>query len=109
MFIVKSYLIAGGGLMGFMNDMKESVKYANAPQQAAKKICPECGHMGNEVRFTKGSFGIELLLWLCGIVPGLIYSVWRLSTKRNGCSQCKGNMIPTTSPRGKALLEQYHQ
>ena len=37
--------------------------------------CPNCNYKGDGKM--KGSGWIELLLWLCYLVPGLIYSIWR--------------------------------
>jgi len=48
---------------------------------AADFICANCGHLGDEKQVTKGSFGIEVILWLCFLIPGLIYSLWRLSSR----------------------------
>lgn len=69
-------------------------------------ICPNCGIRGEAKTITKGSTLIELLLWLCFIVPGLIYSIWRLSSRGKGCPSC-GNtgMIPVNSPIGKKIAE----
>jgi len=43
----------------------------------------------------KGNGWIELILWLCYIVPGLIYSIWRRSGQPNICPTCnKDTLIP---------------
>jgi hypothetical protein len=72
-------------------------------------ICRNCGHLGPSSSVTKGSTAIELVLWLCFILPGLIYSLWRLSSRHSACPKC-GNtgMIPLDSPRGKQLVAQFH-
>ena len=36
--------------------------------------CTNCGTVGAPVTRVKGSFGVELLLWICFLVPGLIYT-----------------------------------
>lgn len=65
----------------------------------SEKICTTCGFKGSPKRFTKGSFIIELGLWLCFLVPGLIYSIWRLASRYEGCPKCHGSaMIPLDSP-----------
>lgn len=51
--------------------------------------CPNCQYVGKPKTFTKGSILVEIVLWLCFIVPGLIYSLWRLSTRYDGCPNCK--------------------
>jgi hypothetical protein len=57
---------------------------------------------------TKGSLIIEIFLWLLIIIPGLIYSLWRMSSKYNACPKCKNDsMIPTDTPIGKQMLEKH--
>ncbi|MDA8082322.1 MAG: YqaE/Pmp3 family membrane protein [Nitrospiraceae bacterium] len=73
----------------------------------SKYICTACRSVGTPKKVTKGSFWIEIVLWLFMIVPGLIYSIWRLTTKYNACPICQNpTMIPLSSPMGKQLLEQ---
>jgi hypothetical protein len=73
----------------------------------ADKICSQCGQVGKEKLHIKGSFALEILLWLFFIVPGLIYSLWRMSTKRKACPSCSGNMIPLNSPVGQRLARDF--
>lgn len=62
-------------------------------------FCTSCGHEGEPRMHTKGSMGIELVLWLLLIVPGLIYSVWRMSSKAQVCASCgAATLVPGTSP-----------
>jgi len=76
---------------------------------AAELICSNCGHLGDEKQVTKGSLGIEILLWLCFLIPGLIYSLWRLSSRYSACAHCKApNLVPVDSPRGRQLAGQFH-
>ncbi|WP_176451960.1 YqaE/Pmp3 family membrane protein [Rhodoferax sp. TH121] len=61
--------------------------------------CMDCGVDSQPTIRAKGSIWIEVVLWICFIVPGLIYSIWRLSSKRNICPSCDGaNLIPYNSP-----------
>jgi uncharacterized membrane protein YtjA (UPF0391 family) len=61
--------------------------------------CTTCGHEGPTKKVTRGSFAIELILWLCFIVPGLIYSVWRVSTRHQACTSCGATtLVPPNSP-----------
>lgn len=77
---------------------------------ARNEICPNCGYMGQAKKITKGSILIELVLWLCFIIPGLIYSIWRLTTKHLACPSCGAtNMVPIDSPRGKKLQQDLNQ
>ena len=57
--------------------------------------CPRCKYQGKPKRTMKGSFIIELVLWCCFIVPGVIYSLWRLTTKGMACPDCgEEKLIP---------------
>ena len=69
-------------------------------------ICSNCGHIGSAKGAVKGSMGIEIVLWLFFIIPGVIYSLWRGSSRHKVCSVCaSGNLIPIDSPNGRRLLE----
>ena len=71
---------------------------------AGMMVCAQCGCTGTESH-TKGSFLIELVLWLFMCVPGLIYSIWRLTTRGQVCSACKSDrLVPANSPTGQNLL-----
>ena len=71
-------------------------------------ICTKCGTAGPPQKTTKGSFLIEVLLWLCFLLPGLLYSLWRLNTRKATCSGCgSGNLVPVDSPVGKKLVREF--
>jgi hypothetical protein len=72
---------------------------------AKEIVCTACGTRGWGKTVTKGSIFIELFLWLCLLVPGLIYSIWRLTSRHKACEAC-GNtsIVPVDSPIGKKLL-----
>lgn len=56
--------------------------------------CPNCNYEGKAKLYTQGSVLIELILWLCFIVPGLIYSIWRMTSGRYwGCPKCKNRNV----------------
>jgi hypothetical protein len=68
-------------------------------------VCKACGYHGTPGSITKGSFAIEVILWLCFIIPGLIYSFWRLSSRGSNCPTCGSTeVIPVDSPIGRKLL-----
>lgn len=70
-------------------------------------VCKSCGHVGEGKTATSGSVWIEIVLWLCLIVPGVIYTIWRLTTRGNACELCGSrDLIPAESPIGKQILEQ---
>jgi rubredoxin len=60
--------------------------------------CPNCQYEGKGKYITKGSFMLELILWLCFVIPGLIYSVWRLSNKKWICPQCDFQYVKKLGP-----------
>jgi len=65
----------------------------------AKAICVTCGHIGKPKTHTKGSFIHEVALWLLGVIPGLIYSLSRLTTRCSVCRRCgHPYIIPVNTP-----------
>ena len=74
-------------------------------------LCTRCGYVGNPLRITKGSFVMELCLWLIFLLPGLIYSIWRFSSKEDICPNCHNpDIISASSPVAqKYLSEQLQQ
>ena len=72
---------------------------------AKQLFCPSCGNIGAPKTLTPGSILIELVLWICFIVPGLIYSLWRITSKKPVCPHCGQNgMIPKDSPIAKGRM-----
>jgi hypothetical protein len=68
-------------------------------------ICTTCGYVGKVKKLTKGSIWIEMALWLFFLIPGLLYSFWRLTSKQDVCSQCNNpTIIPVSTPKGQELL-----
>lgn len=77
--------------------------------QAGRSICGNCGSIGTPKKTAPGSFLVELALWLCFLVPGIIYSLWRVSTKQPACRSCGAlhSMVPLHSPRGRQLAAEF--
>ncbi len=74
-----------------------------------KMVCATCGSFANTKSKTSGSLLVEIVLWLCFIIPGLIYSAWRLSSRKGVCSVCGGsNMVPIDSPVGMKILKEHN-
>jgi uncharacterized membrane protein YqaE (UPF0057 family) len=70
-----------------------------------QSICTTCGFVGEPIRVTPGHFCLELALWFLLLIPGMIYSVWRVTHKALVCPKCKNpTMIPLDSPVGRDLL-----
>ena len=69
------------------------------PGHQATLFCSTCGHEGPTKLKTKGTIWIEIVLWLCFIVPGIVYSLWRMTTKQKVCTQCGFTaLLHTQSP-----------
>lgn len=69
----------------------------------AQRVCVQCCQA--VAPRLPGSGWIELILWLCYLVPGLIYSIWRRSEGAIICPYCKTpTMVPVHSPAGQAIL-----
>lgn len=76
-------------------------------KERPEQICTRCYQVGNPKEQVQGSFLIEVVLWLAFLIPGMIYSIWRLTSKRMVCPSCKSTeLVPTDTPRGKALLQE---
>lgn len=74
----------------------------------AKKICPNCGHTGRPRYEARGTFRVEILLWLLFIVPGFLYTLWRETNRRPVCRKCGyEHLIPLDTPRGMELTKAF--
>lgn len=71
---------------------------------AKQLLCATCLTVGSPKTVARGSFWIEVVLWLCFLVPGLLYSIWRLTTKHKACAACGGTqLVPLDSPMAGRL------
>jgi len=65
--------------------------------------CLTCGTEDRVVLRPRGYFALEVFLWLLYLLPGLLYSMWRVSTKYRACSVCGSeDVVPLTSPKWRA-------
>jgi len=72
----------------------------------ATHLCKSCGSSVRPKTFTPGSFFIEVILWFAFIIPGLIYSIWRLVSRYKICPVCKSNsVIPLNTPQAQSILK----
>lgn len=77
------------------------------PAEEGHLFCTACGHQGMPESDTPGSIWIEVVLWLCFLIPGLIYSIWRLNKRRGVCAACgSADLIPVNSPKAVAQKKQ---
>ena len=71
-------------------------------------VCLACGTHAHPKVVTRGSIWIELVLWLCLLVPGLVYSLWRHTTRHAACAQCGAtNLVPPGTPAGQQALRAF--
>lgn len=85
---------------------EEAVRVAPRATPRGALVCTSCGSLVQGKTLTPGSFLIEVCLWLFMLLPGALYSVWRLAGRRRACEVCGGGeLIPAASPRGRQLLE----
>jgi hypothetical protein len=78
-----------------------------ANKASKEYLCKSCGTKGKAATVTPGSFLIEVVLWFAFIVPGILYSLYRVTKRHNACPVCKSrDIIPVDSPLAvKALAE----
>lgn len=75
---------------------------------SADVVCGSCGTRGTPKTVTKGSFLLELFLFLCFFIPGLLYAIWRSTTKHKACRTCGSpNLVPADSPIGREIIQKY--
>ena len=73
------------------------------------RICKQCGSITKTADSLPGNGWIEVVLWLCYLVPGLIYSIWRRTKKNLACSSCGSReIVGVTTPVGRQLLSEHH-
>jgi hypothetical protein len=68
------------------------------------RACIHCEHVGRVEKESKGSCLLMIVLFLCFIVPGIIYMVWMLVNTGYRCPKCKTwGMIPLSTLRGREI------
>ena len=87
------YLLALAAIWFIVSKILSEIKAGDG------KHCLTCGTDGRTTTNTRGSIWNEVVLWICFIVPGLIYSLWRHSSRSQVCRACgSGSVVPTDSP-----------
>lgn len=77
------------------------------PKKGPPMVCTQCGYHGPARSHTRGTIALELALWLMFILPGIIYSLWRLSTRAMVCASCGATtLVAPESPVGQRALRQ---
>ena len=68
-------------------------------------VSTTCGVVGKPRVRNRGSSAIEIILYLFLIVPGLLYSFWRMGRKDRHCRSCgAATVIPADSPMAQRYL-----
>jgi hypothetical protein len=71
-------------------------------------FCKNCGHSGKASWKHRGSATLEVALWLCLIIPGVFYTMWRGNGKVRWCKKCfSKDIIPSDTP--VAIKSNYKQ
>ena len=85
--------------------MKDILKKGLKIFEGKKYICRSCGHIGKAGKRARGHTLVTIFLLICFIVPGIFYSIWRLTTKEKVCTVCgNANLIPVNSPVGQKII-----
>ncbi len=72
-------------------------------------VCHDCGSQCDPAVKTRGSLLIEIIAWLLFLIPGIIYSLWRVSSRVNICPACGSErIVPINTPIGKKIMETHH-
>ena len=70
-----------------------------------RQFCRDCETVAKPKKRTPGSLWLELFLWIFLIVPGFIYSLWRLSGRHPVCRACGSRrIIPTSTPQAARAI-----
>jgi hypothetical protein len=74
-------------------------------------VCKSCGHVGRRRPHAPGSTATEVILYVVGLWPGVLYSMWRSGKSYRGCALCGSpDVVPAESPVGaKLVAETRHQ
>ena len=68
-------------------------------------VCTRCESIGTGKSKVNGNIAIEIVLWLCFIIPGLIYTIWRSYSRHRVCAQCgSADLVPIDSPLGERII-----
>jgi len=73
------------------------IMYLSTHEKIVKKRCAVCDRTSFPITRRKGYFALEIVLWILFILPGIVYSVWRLCAPKDvKCPHCGSvnKMIP---------------
>jgi hypothetical protein len=68
-------------------------------------FCTQCHTVCRPKYVTQGSFVLEVFLWLLFLIPGLIYSIWRITSKLRCCPSCQStSIVRANSPLAREFV-----
>ena len=102
-------LAVAGGILWYRGAAETRAIKQESRDHPDSRYCITCGTVAIPKQTPKGSLWITLLLLLIGILPGLIYEVWRYSGRKKGdlqvCPSCGGReFVPLDTPVAKEAL-----
>lgn len=69
------------------------------------KFCIDCEEVTKPKTHTKGSILVEIMAWLFFLLPGMIYSAWRLTSRSKVCRACSsGSIVSPDSAKAKRIM-----
>ena len=73
-------------------------------------VCADCGAKVTPLKGpSRGYTGIEIMLWVLFLLPGVLYSIWRRLGRNEACPKCGSlAVVYAETPRGRVLLENHH-
>lgn len=91
---IGAWLLVVGLVIGLVMAIKGSTGVSGSVM-----YCTTCGAEGAGRTKARGSMLVEVVLWCFFLVPGLIYSVWRIGSKHKVCATCgAATLVPLKSP-----------
>jgi len=98
-------LFLGWTIVGWVLALVWALKSSAAPVKEPTHVCLSCGSQVDPKSITPGTIGMEVVLWLCFFIPGLVYSIWRVTNRYKGCPVCgTKNIIPINTPAAQGIL-----
>lgn len=92
------------GIVWVVRSRRNASAHATRYPTQSLRFCPRCHFRGAPLWKVRGTFALELLLYLFFVLPGIAYTIWRLSNKYTVCPECgEANMVPVTSPIAKRV------
>jgi hypothetical protein len=72
-----------------------------------EKLCKTCGAIEKPARVVPGSLILEIILWICFLLPGMLYTGYRISKKYWACLNCGSReIIPLDSPLAAQFIKE---